>query len=328
MDQIRLTRILYDIALLIFLLSLLIYTKYFLKPFNSGFYCNDFSINLVYKSSTVTNTVLQIIAIVIPFVFISFTEVFRTIHMKLKHSSLRLRNKYTILVCKNKSFELPEQIGNILINYIAYLFGLLCNANLTNIGKKVIGRLRPNFLDVCKPKQNPFNTLCQTYTTGITYLRPEIDFECNSPNKSEIDESRLSFPSGHSSTVFYTAIFLILFINKTWNKRSIGFIPQFVQFVLFAFAFFTALSRVVDHKHHPTDVLAGSVLGIVVAVFTYYYLNQFYKKHNFKSKYNSNQFYAGELRLKDGELAENELDNNNRNSSSSNNKKCFGTKVV
>ena len=326
MDHIRLSRILYDIAILIFLFLLLIYTKYFLKPFKSGFFCNDFSINLTYKSSTVTNTVLQIIAIVVPFVFICFTEIFRTVYMKLKHSSLRLRNKYTIFVYKNKSFELPEQIGNILINYIAYLFGLLCNANLTNIGKKTIGRLRPNFLDVCKPNKNPFNTLCQTFTTGITYVRPEIDFECTSPNKSEIDESRLSFPSGHSSTVFYTAIFLILFINRTWIKRSLGFFPQFVQFLLFAFASFTALSRVIDHKHHPTDVLAGTILGIVVAVSTFYYLNQFYKKYNFKSKYNLNEFGAAELRLKDSELVENELEN--RNSSSTNNKKCFGTKVV
>jgi len=30
-------------------------------------------------------------------------------------------------------------------------------------------------------------------------------------------------------------------------------------------AFYTGLSRVSDHKHHPTDVLAGFVQGALVA---------------------------------------------------------------
>ena len=140
---------------------------------------------------------------------------------------------------------------------------------------------RPNFLDVCKPSENIYKTLCQTKK----YLRPLEDFSCSNPNAYDIDESRKSFPSGHSSTVFYMSLFLIFFINKMWNKRNLGLLPQFVQFLLLVLAFFTALSRVVDNKHHPTDVMAGSVLGIVNAVFTFFYLNLFFKRYNFKNKY-------------------------------------------
>ncbi len=136
-------------------------------------------------------------------------------------------------------------------------------------------------MDVCKPNVNIYEQYCSTKT----YLRPLVDFKCTNPNMHDIDESRKSFPSGHSSTAFYMCLFLALFIHKTWTRRNLGLIPQFFQFLLFCLAFFTALSRVMDNKHHPTDVLAGSVLGIVNAVFTFFYLSSFFKRYNFKNKY-------------------------------------------
>ena len=34
------------------------------------------------------------------------------------------------------------------------------------------------------------------------------------------------------------------------------------------YAIFTAISRITDHKHHPTDVMAGAALGAVLATAT------------------------------------------------------------
>lgn len=42
-------------------------------------------------------------------------------------------------------------------------------------------------------------------------------------------------------------------------------------------AVFVAASRVSDYWHHPTDVLAGSILGIIVAYVSY--KQQHYKVH-------------------------------------------------
>ena len=39
-----------------------------------------------------------------------------------------------------------------------------------------------------------------------------------------------------------------------------------MQVGLFSYAWYCGLTRVSDYKHHPTDVLAGGVLGSIVAV--------------------------------------------------------------
>ena len=41
-----------------------------------------------------------------------------------------------------------------------------------------------------------------------------------------------------------------------------------LQTVAIAGAFYCGLSRVSDNKHHPTDVLAGAILGVLAALFT------------------------------------------------------------
>lgn len=287
MDQINVLKIIYDLIVLALLFVLYLILKYVVEPFKSGFYCNDFSVNVKYYSSTISNTILLITAIPVPILLFTLTEVGRTIYMKIKSRSLEMNNQYRIKVFGLKTFVLPEQIGNVIVNLIGFYFGLLCTLILTIIGKKTIGRLRPNFLSVCQPPADLFTNLCNTAVSGNTYLIPEVDFQCNNPDKADISESRLSFPSGHSSQIFFTGIFLILYINRAWNKRTLGLIPQFVQFMIFAFSFFTAISRVMNNKHHPTDVAAGTAIGVLMAIFSYYYLVVFYRRYNFKSRYNS-----------------------------------------
>ena len=62
-----------------------------------------------------------------------------------------------------------------------------------------------------------------------------------------------SFPSGHSATSFACATVLSMFAPR-WR------VPFFVLAALIA------LSRVYNGMHYPTDVLAGSVLGVLTAL--------------------------------------------------------------
>lgn len=94
----------------------------------------------------------------------------------------------------------------------------------------------------------------------------------------------------------------MLFIHRTWNCGHIGFLKHLTQLGLVSLAFFTALSRVQDNKHHPGDVLFGSLLGIVIAILIYVLLQKFLKKQDYKIVYD----LVNEEGLKDSEQSINQ----------------------
>jgi hypothetical protein len=73
---------------------------------------------------------------------------------------------YKVKLFNQRVIEIKEYIGNIYVIYGFFIIGHLLNTTVTLIGKKTIGRLRPNFLDVCKPDTNPYSTCGNVYQTG------------------------------------------------------------------------------------------------------------------------------------------------------------------
>ena len=52
-------------------------------------------------------------------------------------------------------------------------------------------------------------------------------------------------------------------------KRRLARVATYlVQLVLLVLALYCGYSRVLDHRHHATDVLAGSLLGALVGWYT------------------------------------------------------------
>lgn len=96
--------------------------------------------------------------------------------------------------------DIPKWIYCVYNNLIWFLFGAACSQLTTDIGKYTIGRLRPHFMSVCKPDidctAEPFKTI---YNENI---------QCTGEKSYKFIDSRLSFPSGHSSLSFYCMIYL------------------------------------------------------------------------------------------------------------------------
>jgi len=97
-------------------------------------------------------------------------------------------------------------------------------------------------------------------------------------------KARLSFPSGHSSFAFQAAAFTVLYLQTkyctTIKPDVVGFQQQsllvpFFQVIAISIATFTAVSRIMDYKHHPTDVLAGTLIGVTSQSLNFY-VNQYY----------------------------------------------------
>ena len=130
---------------------------------------------------------------------------------------------------------------------------------VTQTFKFYVGRLRPNFYAMCG-----FNT---------------ETLRCTASEEMQM-EARMSFPSGHSSISFCGLICVVLFLlgrvglgrpNIGSRIASIrGKISIVLSFTPLLLSFWCATSRLVDNWHHPSDIIAGSILGTVCGVISYH----------------------------------------------------------
>ena len=98
-----------------------------------------------------------------------------------------------------------------------------------------------------------------------------------------VRKSHLSFPSGHSSFAFQAAVFTVLYLQTKYGTHGFHQLSlpiPFFQVIAISVATFTAVSRIMDYKHHPTDVLAGTLIGVTSQLLNFcvnqyhFYVNQ------------------------------------------------------
>lgn len=222
-------------------------------PKRRGFFEKDQNLSYPYHGSTVKAFVLHIVGILIPLCLI------------LLHHFVK----------SGKKFEMPKRSQwkeNFAIlalpTFIGYLFGAGATEILTMVGKYNAGRLRPHFFDVCKPGNYSTNDdleYIEEYDCGGNSIQfPDID-----DRNKRIREVSLSFPSGHASFAFQAATFIVLYLQAKFSKNDFArksLLVPFAQIVMIAAAFFVAVSRVMDYKHHPTDVIAGGLIGTITQI--------------------------------------------------------------
>ncbi|KAG8518965.1 Phospholipid phosphatase 3, partial [Galemys pyrenaicus] len=218
-----------------------------IKPYERGFYCNDESIKYPLKTGeTINDAVLCAVGIVIAILAIITGEFYRIYYLKEKSRST-IQNPYVAALYK--------QVG-------CFLFGCAISQSFTDIAKVSIGRLRPHFLSVCNPDFRLINC-----SEGYIH-----SYTCRGDD-SKVQEARKSFFSGHASFSMYTMLYLVA--RFTW--RGARLLRPLLQFTLLMMAFYTGLSRVSDHKHHPSDVLAGFAQGALVACCIVFFVSDLFK---------------------------------------------------
>ncbi|KHN77310.1 Uncharacterized protein T28D9.3 [Toxocara canis] len=238
--------------ILIFIVLGLLFTIipiFALQPYRRGFFCNDQSIRYPYKDSTIPTVVLYVISMAILLVTIIGTELFRII--KLSESitySLRGKN-----------------VNRFLIRFLTYfahgIFGLLLNLIFTQTTKWMVGRLRPHFIDVCKP-----NITLSTCSNPNEYI---TNYVCNGASKGMIKEARLSFFSGHSAFCMGTAVFCVIYMQARLPRRIYGItLLPVLQGFLIGIALLVGLSRIADNMHHWSDVLTGFLVGCATGYYS------------------------------------------------------------
>ncbi|KAM9735615.1 phospholipid phosphatase 1 isoform 2-T2 [Menidia menidia] len=220
------------------------------RPFRRGFFCNDDTIKFPLKEETISYQLLGGVMIPFTVLIMIFGECLLVYLQRLKSKS----PFGSYVACLYKA------VGT-------FLFGAAMSQSLTDIAKYSIGRLRPHFLDVCRPDWKSISCSSGGYIENYT---------CTG-DPTMVNEGRLSFYSGHSSFSMYCMLFLALYLQARLQVHWARLLRPTLQFFLIAASVYTGLSRVSDYKHHWSDVLTGLLQGALMALLVVFFVSDFFK---------------------------------------------------
>lgn len=192
-----------------------------------------------FRESTVAYS-LGIVGFGLPMVLIVLTEFLRWNLLKPSASD---KQSVKLFNC-----DLPSWLIDVYKNFGVFLFGAFVTILATDIGKRTIGRLRPHFMHVCHPVLFD-GTNCSNPANFYRYIE---DYTCanHASSEEQLRDMKLSFPSGHSSFSMYAMFFAAMYLHFTMTWKGSKLLKYLLQFSFVMMAWFTALSRVSDYKHH------------------------------------------------------------------------------
>uniref|UniRef100_A0A1I8NZW2 Phosphatidic acid phosphatase type 2/haloperoxidase domain-containing protein n=1 Tax=Stomoxys calcitrans TaxID=35570 RepID=A0A1I8NZW2_STOCA len=262
-----LLRLLFDFVIIAVLLVLSLKTYLFLgAPTRRGFFCGDESLMYPFHEDTINSHMLQILSFGIPLLVIVVCGLLENLALQKRSVGTHLRTLLTI-----HDSLLP------------FLFGYAAVRLIKDVGKVTVGRLRPYFFEVCHPVHEDVPICDDDRNYGI-YIE---EYECvgsmgdteGAVHTSIVENiMRSSFPSGHAALAFFGMSFTVFYLQRFSSilRRScanVGLVMPLLQFVCILVAWFVATSRVLDYKHHWSDVVAGGFLGLGVGIAVAYYVH-------------------------------------------------------
>ncbi|KAI1280692.1 Phospholipid phosphatase 3 [Halotydeus destructor] len=210
----------------------------FAKPYRQGFWCDDHTIRYPLKPDTVSGLMLLFLTILLwPTMGFAF-----------------LAKDWTF-------WKTPFWKSYLKLNF-PYYIGYVITACIGAVCKMFTGRLRPNFMDVCRPEPYFNSTLCPAnqYISNYTCSTDLTD--------REVQDTHKSFPSGHASQMAYATIYLVIIWHRRLREDHLIVVRLSRQVAAICFCLWVALTRLMDNKHHWEDVSAGLFLGATVAMVT------------------------------------------------------------
>lgn len=146
-------------------------------------------------------------------------------------------------------------MSSILLPACTLLMAVGFNEGATKMIKFWVQRRRPNFFALCDYSRQA-NTCTAEY--------------------SKVLEAQLSFPSGHTSLSFCTMTILVLYFlpqprsGLHYSNSLVALMRVLVSFTPWIYSTVVSVSRIVEYWHHPSDIVAGCIVGITVACMTHY----------------------------------------------------------
>lgn len=174
------------------------------------------------------------------------------------------------------------------------MLSLALTISITTVIKVLVGRPRPDIIARCRPESGAENGVPYGLVTSAI---------CTTTNLGRLQEGFRSFPSGHASSELASKpsfLFSSFFRQSPYDSpltfhlalklaafAGLGFfafyiagkmhlfdqrghtIKAWITVIPFTGAALIALTRVTDYRHHATDIIAGSLLGLGLSYFSY-----------------------------------------------------------
>ncbi|GFN17007.1 hypothetical protein AtubIFM56815_005000 [Aspergillus tubingensis] len=147
----------------------------------------------------------------------------------------------------------------VQVTLLGFLIALMLTSLITDIIKNAAGRPRPDLISRCLPRKGTPKDLLVSWTV------------CTQTNEHILQEGWRSFPSGHSSFSFGGLGYMSLFLSGQMHvfRPRTDLCRCLVAFAPLLCALLVAISRLDDYRHDVYDVTCGSLLGMMVAYFSY-----------------------------------------------------------
>lgn len=238
--------------------------KIFGGPRKRGFFCDDESLKYPYREDTVGAKALLRLTLCVPLTVITLGELLLFFVESKGRTNIQNHGYVKALI-------------KFLQIVATFLAGFALHTCFVHLAKITVVRLRPNFFHVCKPYLLRDGSTCDNPANHGIYIE---EYSCQHTNDVSLGNNvHISFPSGHASYIFYGMIYIILYLQRFTkilyeNGINIGLLRLVLQMLCALLAWFVALSRVSDYKHHWSDVLVGIVLGTSVAIAVWLYVRQ------------------------------------------------------
>ncbi|KAK0642783.1 Lipid phosphate phosphatase 2 [Lasiodiplodia hormozganensis] len=158
-------------------------------------------------------------------------------------------------------YRMKDRLWELNCGVLGLMLSVGAAFTITGSLKNAVGKPRPDLIDRCKPSvfEDPLPFGLSNHSI------------CTQTDNAILKDGFRSFPSGHSSTAFgglyYLSIYLAGKLHVLDSKGEVW--KSFIVMVPTLGAALVAASRIMDARHHPFDVLSGSLLGILTAWGSY-----------------------------------------------------------
>ncbi|ERF70227.1 hypothetical protein EPUS_00415 [Endocarpon pusillum Z07020] len=245
----------FDYAIIVILAVLYAAIDRIVKPFNQHFSLTNYTIQYPYaEKERIPIPLALVVSVLIPmFIIAIYTLVIDGIFShRRKQTGAGWSSIYRV---KDRLWELNCGILGLLLSEGAAFV-------ITGSLKNLCGKPRPDLIARCQP----FEGAVDPPVFGLSNSTI-----CTQTDKAIMADGFRSFPSGHSSSafagLFYLSLYLAAKLHVLDNRGEVW--RTFIVLIPTLAASCIAMSRIMDARHHPFDVLFGSAMGILVAWAAY-----------------------------------------------------------